>query len=292
MIRPLPSLWIAFAGAIILLSATCAAQQTRREPRIGYAFPAGGQQGTAVEVAVGGQFLRDPKSALISGQGVSAQVTGYVGQYRPVNRPEMNELRRRIDARRAGKPIDTTHDKITTGGPNASPQKSDENNVVDHQLLIDVVKMNLQELAQVEKLFFRVMRKQQPNAQIGETVLLKLTIDASAPVGKRELRLQSAAGVTNPIFIEVGELPEFAESEPNDGAALGTAIPSTPALLNGQVMPGDVDRFRFTATKGQKLVVAAHARSLVPYSCRRRARMVPGDGRSLRFRRTRSRLRR
>ena len=30
-------------------------------------------------------------------------------------------------------------------------------------------------------------------------------------------------------------------------------------------MPGDVDRFRFTAEKGQKLVIETHARSLIPY---------------------------
>jgi hypothetical protein len=43
-------------------------------------------------------------------------------------------------------------------------------------------------------------------------------------------------------------------------------------LLNGQIMPGDADRFRFRARAGQRLVVNAQARSLIPYL----ADAVPG----------------
>jgi len=35
--------------------------------------------------------------------------------------------------------------------------------------------------------------------------------------------------------------------------------------VNGQIMPGAVDRYRFQASRGQRLVVAASARELVPY---------------------------
>jgi hypothetical protein len=38
-----------------------------------------------------------------------------------------------------------------------------------------------------------------------------------------------------------------------------------PAVVNGQILPGEVDRFRFAATKGQKLVIAVQARQLIPY---------------------------
>jgi hypothetical protein len=45
-----------------------------------------------------------------------------------------------------------------------------------------------------------------------------------------------------------------------------------PATVNGQITPGDVDRYRFSARKGQQLVVAASARTLIPYL----ADAVPG----------------
>ena len=45
-----------------------------------------------------------------------------------------------------------------------------------------------------------------------------------------------------------------------------------PAIINGQTMPGGVDRYRFQAHKGQRLVVAVSARELIPYL----ADAVPG----------------
>ena len=45
-----------------------------------------------------------------------------------------------------------------------------------------------------------------------------------------------------------------------------------PAIVNGQILPGGVDRYRFQARKGQQLVVAATARELIPYL----ADAVPG----------------
>ena len=45
-----------------------------------------------------------------------------------------------------------------------------------------------------------------------------------------------------------------------------------PVTVNGQIMPGGVDRYRFTAHKGQRLVVVVSARRLIPYL----ADAVPG----------------
>jgi hypothetical protein len=43
-------------------------------------------------------------------------------------------------------------------------------------------------------------------------------------------------------------------------------------VVNGQILPGGVDRYRFQARKGQRLVIAATARELIPYL----ADAVPG----------------
>jgi hypothetical protein len=40
---------------------------------------------------------------------------------------------------------------------------------------------------------------------------------------------------------------------------------SLPGVVNGQILPGAVDRFRFAARRGQRLVIAASARALIPY---------------------------
>ncbi len=107
-------------------------------------------------------------------------------------------------------------------------------------------------------------------------MLLQVTLDPGAAPGDRELRLATPLGLTNPLCFQVGTLPEAREQEPNDPGALDP-LPkdpplALPALLNGQILPGDVDRFRFRARQGQQLVVATSARWLVPFL----ADAVPG----------------
>jgi len=66
-------------------------------------------------------------------------------------------------------------------------------------------------------------------------------------------------------------LREIKESEPNDKPAKANPLPALPVTVNGQIMPGDVDVFEFSARKGQRLVAAAAARALIPVSGRCRA---------------------
>ena len=68
---------LAFA-AVILCVATARGQSTRREPHVGYLYPAGGRQGTTVYVIAGGQFLFGPTDIYVSGKGVSASVDRYI----------------------------------------------------------------------------------------------------------------------------------------------------------------------------------------------------------------------
>ena len=61
------------------------------------------------------------------------------------------------------------------------------------------------------------------------------------------------------------------EDERNNRSA-GSVISELPVGVNGQILPGDVDRFAFKAQQGQQLVVSACARELIPYL----ADAVPG----------------
>jgi len=49
---------------------------------------------------------------------------------------------------------------------------------------------------------------------------------------------------------------------PPDEVEMRIAVPCT---MNGQIAPGEVNRYRFQANKGQRLVISAKARDLVPY---------------------------
>lgn len=154
--------------------------------------------------------------------------------------------------------------------------------MLDHPLLYELENKNLRQLEHISLSLFTSRAKVQPNRQIAEKVLIAITIVPDAKPGVREFRIAAPAGLTNPMVFHIGLLPEKGELEPNNQrayppfsktGALPTPKPyELPVLFNGQIMPGDVDRFRFRAEEGQQLVIETHARSLIPYL----ADAVPG----------------
>ncbi|MBE7557613.1 hypothetical protein HS125_01150 [bacterium] len=269
-------------------------QNATRAPQIGYLYPAGGQAGQTVHVIVGGQFVRGARDVYISGSGVRGKV---VATYRPVRniqqeqRVELEErLRKLREARLAAMPPAERRQWETVpewarprpARPAAAPANARNATPapppppLEHPLLDQLEKKSLRELYHVAAQIFFPRQKKQLNSQIDETALLELTLDPRAEPGERELRLVTPLGLTNPMLFQVGTAPETLESEPNDPRPWSPIPPppplSLPALINGQIMPGDVDRFRFQARAGQQLVVAVAARRLVPYL----ADAVPG----------------
>ena len=90
--------------------------------------------------------------------------------------------------------------------------------------------------------------------------------------------LATAAGLSNPLIFLIGTLPEVtapvvtATSVPQRRGQTPTATKrgapldiTLPAVVNGQILPGEIDTLRFTARRGQQLTVALHARALIPY---------------------------
>ncbi len=114
--------------------------------------------------------------------------------------------------------------------------------------------------------------KRQLNPQIEQTVTATLTIPADAQPGRHDVRVNTPSGISNPLAFYVSPFTEVAEVEPNDAGAGESYEGALPVVFNGQIMPGDVDRFRFQAKKGDKLVLQASARELMPYL----ADAVPG----------------
>ncbi len=280
--------------ALTACASTAWGAPATREPHIGYLFPAGGQRGSVFEVIAGGQLLRGPSDVYVSGEGVSARV---IQHYRPptnLDREERRELQKQVrDLRK--KRLDELKQQGRDPGlpgwvlrswglaprPNAEQDEAEEAEAVevpDHPLLRDLQGKSLRQLQNVwnELLNWQIITKRQRNAQLAEMVLIEVTIDADATPGNRELRLGAAFGLSNPMCFQVGTLPEVCEQEPNDPGQFAYLPPEPPvdlpAVLNGQVMPGDVDRFRFRAKRGQQLVIEASARQLVPFL----ADAVPG----------------
>lgn len=248
--------------SVVTLALTFAAgasfgQQAQRKPQIGYVYPAGGRQGTAVEVVLGGQMLVGANAVYVSGDGVRATVQGYK---RPMTIGEANRIREKLEeARKKTDP--------SAAGPLRPRDMLNLRQLAQEAGVTDAQLSALNE--------FRLRRtdpKRQPNPQIEEEVTIKLEIDAGAEPGVRELRLPSAIGLTNPLRFYVGDLPEVRELEPNDRLPDTAVGNSLPVVVNGQIMPGDVDVFTFTARKGMNLAAIVRARDIMPYL----ADAVPG----------------
>jgi hypothetical protein len=114
--------------------------------------------------------------------------------------------------------------------------------------------------------------KEQDIPQLEEMIKVRINIDKKAELGLHDFRLETENGYSNRIFFDVNELTEFNEIEPNDKPINATTISKLPSVVNGQIMPGERDCFRFSATKGQIIICQTKARALTPYL----ADAVPG----------------
>ena len=251
-------LWISVMGLSTLLIAA-AETRAQRTAYIGYAYPAGGRQGTTFEIRLGGQRLTGARDVIVSGTGVRAKVIDYI---RRIGNQEMNlmkqqlrELKREAAQRaKAKKKPDPTAQKI---------------------------------IARIEKRIAEWVNRPACASHV-ELVFVRVTIAPDAEPGKREIRVVAARGVSNPLPFYVGQVPEVARKpmktcvaqvlgkeylalrkRPEEEVEVRIDVPCT---MNGQIASGEVNRYRFKARKGQRLVISTAARRLVPYI----ADAVPG----------------
>ncbi|MCX6997792.1 MAG: hypothetical protein NTV49_12070 [Kiritimatiellaeota bacterium] len=246
---------------------------------IGFVYPAGGQQGTHVQVTLGGQNLDGVHLALVSGAGVQARVLEY---NKRLSNQEMQLLNEQLKELKS---------------PPAVPP--DENTA--------------RLIARIKRIVGEYVG-QPASPAMANRVVVGVTIAPDALPGRREIRLGTPRGLSNPLVFIVGQVPEIStptapisplvtlgkeeqslRRKRRDATATAdadmTAMSAmmagpgaqsafdneelrlqTPGTVNGQITPGAVDRFRFAARQGQRLVISVQARDLIPYM----ADAVPG----------------
>ena len=268
---------ITLLGTVVMLALAPAAHAQKR-PFIGYVYPAGGQQATTVQVKLGGQDLDGVNAVLVTGPGVSARVVEYFrrlgNQEVQLLNEQVKELKKSAPAAATAMPAENPPmmDAMMEGKP--PPPAATDTPAPD---LIAQIERRTREAVQTPAC-----------ASIAGLVWLEITLAPDAPPGPRELRLVTPRGVSNPLPFHVGQLPETSRTPMiaanlqvlgKEAAALRKRPPeeaekriTLPCTVNGQIASGEVNRYRFQASKGQRLVLSTQARQLIPYV----ADAVPG----------------
>jgi hypothetical protein len=268
--------WIAACGLVGLLATTSSARG-QATPYIGFVYPAGGQRGTTFQVKLGGQRLAGAQSAIVSGEGVSAKLTEF---NRKLNNQEMTLLREQLrelrrDVPRFGRAKNARAKNAKDGNAEAKPEVEAGDKATRD--LIERIEKRLDDYV-----------AQPACASLADLAFVEVTIAPDAEPGTREIRLLTDRGVSNPLVFCVGQQPEVARKamrtcvaqvlgkeqlalrhRPEEEVESRVGVPCT---MNGQIASGEVNRYRFEARKGQRLVVSVKGRDLIPYI----ADAVPG----------------
>ncbi len=264
--------------AVAVLMATTTSAWAQRQ-YIGYVYPAGGQQGATFPIKLGGQVLLDPSDVVVSGEGVSVRLIDY---YKVWNNQELQMLRQQQAELR--KKNTTVGDVLAAKmawfefpariGPEADPTAVDGPELSEKEQ----AKANL--IERIQRVFNEDERTPAVPAH-RELVFAEVTIAPDAKPGRREIRVITKRGISNAQPFYVGQVPEVARkpiktcrkpvlgkeraarrNRPPQEEEMGITVPCT---MNGQLAAGEVNRYRFQASKGQRLLISAKARQLIPY---------------------------
>ena len=134
----------------------------------------------------------------------------------------------------------------------------------------EIIKPTEEEQTSLKKKKFRKL-DDQSSPQLADQLNIRITIDKNALPGLRDLRLQSPVGISNKLNFEVAQYPNVPETK-GSTAKKPNPVEKLPAVLCGQILPGETDYFSFQAEKGITLVASVKARALVPFI----ADAVPG----------------
>ena len=269
---------VLFLTLAVLACSTAPAQQGK-DPRLGYVFPAGGRAGTTVEMVVGGQFLEGAKDVILTGKGVKATVIRY---RKPLPQKRFNEfkdyiqdeMKKRAEAKAAAAASPALMSAMAPPMVPAASPTPPRHKLDTPEGVAEVLKETGATDDEISNFLQMVEERKNPkrqqNMQLSESVTLNVEIDGAAAAGPRTLRLVTPTAISNPIVFCVGNHPE--RSEPAGKRRELASVIKLPAVLNGQMLPGQLDYYAFELQRGQRILIAVQARDLIPYL----ADAVPG----------------
>ena len=259
------------------------ALSARAQAYIGFVYPAGGQQGATFRCTLGGQALEGVCGVAVSGPGVKGRVLEYNKKMNPQEMQLLGEQLRELKALPPPKRDASVSNLITRlekfiGDYVQQPQSDSIANLV----IAEIVVAKDAPPGPREIRLFTPRSVSNPMAfhvgQLPEVSGEPLNTSPKQILGKEAQSLRKRKR-------ELGKGKDAMMGMEMTQMAMGMAGPgaqsdvddeelcvSLPCTVNGQIASGSVDRYRFTARRGQRLVMTVQARTLVPYM----ADAVPG----------------
>ena len=221
---------------------------------IGFLMPSGAQQGTTVDVIIGGQAFWGVKSAIISGGGVE------VVSVKAISSLPLPDGKQR---RYITKVLSNFHKNITAEVPKPEDTKGWRN----HEFYDRLTDLTASERDILYQFLFVPRNSLQASPAISGRVIVQLKIAPDAAPGEREFRLLERNGkVSNPLRFFIGAAPEVREEYfPYPPAQKKPVAFTIPAALNGQIMPGESDKFTFQMKKDETVSFRLLGRYLNPF---------------------------
>lgn len=248
---------------------------------IGFVYPAGGQRGATFQVTLGGQGVETAQRVLVNGEGVTARVIEYNKRMNPQEIQLISEQAREL-RNTPTKTVDPKYtnmvariERIIRDNVDQPASASIANLIVAEVTIASDAPPGQRELRVATKtglsnpLVFMVGEiPEYSGPPVPPSRLITLGKEAASL--RRKSRTTNAPAMSDTMMqammssVGPSGLPSDLDDE-----VVRVELPHT---VNGQITSGAVDRYRFAAKKGQRLVISTQARELVPYM----ADAVPG----------------
>ncbi|RKU32636.1 hypothetical protein C6496_23270 [Candidatus Poribacteria bacterium] len=208
-------------------------------PRLNSLFPAGGQLGTTVEIAIQGSDLDDAHTLIIEGDpGITAQLHAGGGE------------------------VDDTHKPVFEANCGQCHELRSPNNrsMTPAQWQATVQRMVTEKGAEIgAEAQTQIVAYLTSAARANAGLTAELTIAPDAPIGLREVRIVGKHGTSTAWPFEVTQIPDVVETESNNTPEAATTI-ELPSLINGVINPGgDEDYYVFEGRQGQRCIFSVKA---------------------------------
>jgi len=250
--------------AAVAFLLVAAAATLRADPYVGYTCPAGVQAGTTNRIVVGGQRFWGLFGGWVSGDGVEVVKIEKVPNFGVPN----------------GKGQRVWLDKWVYGIVDGKPEMPSRAKVADADLVGWTrcpwwEKMNELpplEFSMVAHYLFTPRNALQMSPSLAERAILTVVARPDATPGVRRLILFDSRGASAPHPFLVTAEPHVAEPlyipplRKNDRRqAPEPPLVDLPAVLDGQILPGETDVFRLSLKGGERLSCLVTGRELAPY---------------------------